>query len=170
MNNTDYKIVYKKPNDYENSSKSSSDSDNETLKLYVKNNLDQDFSILNKNINLDYDVLIEKDIDNLILILDKLEEKDDIKKDINDYLNLKDYSEEIKNNLLLKLKNRVNYLNTNQIIKPDIKNNNINNYTNNKKDNSVLDYNSSKCLAITAIIITIIIVIVLFTKYYKELK
>ena len=33
--------------------------------------------------------------------------------------------------------------NNNQIIKPDIKNNNINNYIN-KKDNSVLDYNSSK--------------------------
>ena len=59
--------------------------------------------------------------------------------------------------------------NNNQIIKPDIKNNNINNYIN-KKDNSVLDYNSSKCLAITAIIITIIIIIVIFSKYYKKNK
>jgi len=168
MNNADYKIVYKKPNDYENSSKSSSESDNETLKLYVKNNLDQDFPIMNKNINIDND-LIEKDIDNLILILDKLEDKDDIKKAINDYLNLKDYSEEIKNDLLLKLKNRVNYFNNNQIIKPVIKNNTVNNDIN-KKDNSVLDYNSSKCLAITAIIITIIIIIVIFSKYYKKIK
>lgn len=185
MNNNDFKIIYKKPTDYENlssSTKSSnlSDSDNESLKLYVKNNFDKDFQINHENINYNIDEpiqislsdLVDIDIDNLILKLDKLEEKDEIKKVITEYLDYKKYSEQDKNFVLLKLKNKINMLNsTDQLIQSDVsiqQTNEINQQF--KKEESLIDYDSSKWLAISATIITIIIVIIIFIKYYKNTK
>ncbi len=192
MNKSDYKIVHKKPKDYENSTmscnssfNSSDSSENQSLSyLYIgydqnkskkfddlENNKKENISNTNTNLNLDKNIDINTDVNYIIANIYKLNNEELIKKGIIDYLNSKNYSESKTNAILIELKNR----NNNDIEQHTINQNNISSQQtlSNQMDNfdySKIVINDTNEKNKWFIIVTIVLVIIVIIAFYIKLS
>ena len=181
MENNNFKIVYKKPIDYENSTQSNSSmnsnssQDNNSLSssnIYINfdSNKSKIFDSLSNQVNTD----IILDINFIINNIFKLNDKEEIKKEIINYLNSKNYSEQKQNQILLELKNYTSNQKLNSTQNQQ-QNNNIpiitnpiqqinNQYDKPEVINDTTEKN--KCF----LIITIVLVIIIFVTLYIKLS
>jgi len=200
MNKSDYKIVHKKPKDYENSTMScnsslgssnsadsSNSSENQSLSnLYIgydqnkskkfddlENNKKEDIlnSNTNSNTNSDKDIDVNSDVNYIIANIYKLNNEELIKKGIIDYLNSKNYSESKTNAILIELKNR----NNNGIEQHIINQNNIlsQQTLSNQMDNfdySKIVINDTNEKNKWFTIVTIVLVIIVIIAFYIKLS
>ncbi len=195
MNKSDYKIVHKKPKDYENSTMScnssfdssnlSNSSDSLGLSnLYIgydqnkskkfddfENNPTNPINSVNSNPNIDMDV--KYIIENIY----KLNNEELIKKGIIDYLNSKNYSEQTNNAILIKLKNlnndiEQNILNQQNQLESKSNLTNISDVSDisNNIDNSKIVIIDSEEKNKWFIIVTIVLVIIVIITFYIKLR
>jgi hypothetical protein len=181
MNKSDYKIVHKKPKDYENSTMSCNSSfdssnslENQSLSnLYIGYDQDKNKKFDNLDNNIKEDISnIDLDVNYIIANIYKLDNQESIKKGIIDYLNSKNYSESKKNAILIELKNRNNNNNIQQNI---INQNTISNHQTLSNEQDDFDYSKIVINDLTEknkwfMIVTIVLVIVIIIAFYIKLS
>lgn len=213
MNNDEYKIVHKKPTNYENSTLSNSSSnsnvsnkseDNITLdsksnsksdsksdsisNLYIGYNTNKNIEFdkiqkintkninnttnnLNKNIDLnsnsDSNLDINSDVIHIYTNIFKLKDNESIKKAIIDYFNIKKYSEQTQNLILLELKK---YNIKMSQIKSLNNEDNLSNLDNLTNSDNVVVINDTTEKNKWFIIITIVLVIIILVAFYIKLN
>lgn len=150
MNNTDYKIVHKKPTNYENSTLSL----NSDLNSNLSNNLTTNPNP-NPNHNLNPNINLESEVNYILTNIYKLNDEESIKKAIIDYFNMKKYSEQTQHLILLELKNKTDYPENNE------------NEVNEANLNNIVQIDSFDKNNLFLIVAGILILIVIIAFYFK---